>query len=206
MRSPEERQALALSFLAGLSGEEDDPRRILVGPGALIEERLEIDRMFRGWPQDAFNNLAEEMRLTLRWRFRDQDGVGRGLRSAIARHILCHGTALWQRPDGISFWSVPDPDYPMLPIAQVAICDGGGTPVLAGIYHGPSLRVFADFCGRGIGSDLVVEHVLANQGLLNWDLDSCAYSPEGEVAHLAGLRKLRALARVELAGPDLPQI
>ena len=203
MRSSSERHARALDFLEGLSAADDDPRRILVGPDVPPEEiadRLEIHPLFRGWPQDAFNNLAEEAGLALRWRLRDGEQAVSALLAALAQHILNRGQVLWQRPDGITFWSLPDRDYPDLSIAQAAITSGG-TPVLAGIYHGPSLRVFHGHTGRGIGSDLVVEHVLEHGRLLNWDLDSCAYSPAGEAAHLAALRKLEDLAGPELSAP-----
>lgn len=175
---------------------------MLTGPGltpADIEDRLEIDpdlttqltsicECFRDDFKETPKTLTEEdcARLTQKMTY----------------HALAHGEKLRVRDDGIAFYAVTAPDDQSWVIGQIAIAHTDGcAPAFAGIYYHTSLYVSETHRGKGIGSDLVVEHVLHNGGVLNWDLDSCGYSPGGAAAHIRAFAKIEAIA----AEPSTPQ-
>lgn len=201
--SRSERAAEILSAMM-TNGEED--WHILVGPDVGekdLDERLDIHPLMETSVASIVSALADDFRIALP-AGRVSGETGREVLGAVLRHVVDKGEILRERDDGITLYACPSPDTAGWVIAQIAVGNGvSGDPEIAGIYHHTSLLVLDDFRGRGIGSDLVVEHVLENGGVLNWDLDCCSYSPGGAAAHLAALRKLEELAREMSPEPSL---
>lgn len=74
----------------------------------------------------------------------------------------------------------------------VAISTLSEEPVVIGLYIGCQLGVADDWRGRGIAAHLVKHRFLRDRELPTWSLDTPAYSPGGQAAHVAGYRLLHA--------------
>ncbi len=191
------RTEAAKAFLTDLMRDGHDPETILTGPGLSDEERAEridIDPVMETRLESLCADLREEFGKPPLVREVNARECGNALR-LVLYHTLSKGTRLHEREDGISYWDAPMVGGYDGSFGQVAIAKTDeGLPEVAGIYYHTALFVMPEHRGKGIGSDLVVEHVLHNGGVLNWDLDSCAYSPGGAAAHVGAVKKLEAIA------------
>jgi len=61
---------------------------------------------------------------------------------------------------------------------------------LAGAYLGPDIAILPQHRGKGLGSELVLERVLREQGSPVWDLSRPCYTRAGRRAHLGAWRLL----------------
>lgn len=62
---------------------------------------------------------------------------------------------------------------------------------IVGGYFSCDLSVCKEHQGLRLGSELVIEYFLRNDGIPTWDLDTAAYSPAGYAAHCAAWSAIR---------------
>lgn len=195
--SPADRSAAAYAFLHALRADGDEESAILTGPGLSPDERdarLDIAPDMETQLTDLCGSIMDDLRIGSGRYVSDLKACAK-IKQRAADHALRAGEQLSVRADGITLHTLTSPDDATWVIGQIALdCANPSGPVFAGIYLGTSLYVDPHYRERGIGSDLVVEHVLHNGSILNWELDSCAYSPGGARAHIRALSKLDALA------------
>lgn len=75
--------------------------------------------------------------------------------------------------------------------AGILLTDAAGTAI--GGYLSYDLALDEAYRGRGLGTELVIERVLADGAVPTWQLDAPAYSPAGLAAHAAAWRRMRDL-------------
>ncbi|MCW3782552.1 hypothetical protein [Defluviimonas salinarum] len=164
---------------AEFSGLEEDA--FLAGPDRDAGD-LDIDAIFATPWRDVFQDLAWDVGLAAA-----PDKVVQ----AWLQGLLAGDGRLPDRPGiaGIAFCEAREAGTGD-PLGIVAVDITGPEPVLAGSYTGAQLGVSDAHRGRGIAARLVMERFLLFGTLPTWDLDTPAYSPGGEAAHLAGFRLL----------------
>ena len=178
--------------------------RMLAGPHCPeddFEDRINIDDLSEPRLDFMGADIMEEFGMTPPKARLDRKGLEDLSRMLIAR--AREGEPLSVRGDGIAFYAISPSDEPDWVVAQIAVGkDEDGAETLAGIYYHTSLLVDECFRGQGVGTGLVVEHMLANKGMLIWESSSCDYSPGGAATHLAGLRVLMEMAGIEAPEPE----
>lgn len=194
-----DRAAAARAVLTSLMADRYDPDLILTGQGldpAEIAQRVEID----DWNETSFDLLGYsiiqafgEKPLCLPLMPKQEARARRLILDA----VLSRGEVTLVRDDGITFYDLDNPDPPQKFRCQMAVAQGDGGPVMAGLYFKSSLFVETRHRGKGVGSDLVVEHIIANGGASIWAHELCLYSPGGAAAHRKAFGKLELLAEME---------
>ncbi|WP_375263687.1 GNAT family N-acetyltransferase [Palleronia sp.] len=76
--------------------------------------------------------------------------------------------------------------------------------LIAGAYIGHDLGVSERYRGQGIGRQLVIERLILDGSLPEWESDKPGYSRAGVGAHRAALREMQAALRPE--PPQAPEI
>ena len=187
-----DRAAVASDIITSLMADRYDPDLILTGPGLSpkeIAQKVEIDE----WNETSFDLIGysivkafgeEPLCLPL---MPQQEAHARRL---ILDAVLSLGKVTFVRDDGVTFYDLENPGQHQRFRCQMAVVKGVKGPVMAGLYFRSSLFVEKRYRGREIGSDLVVEHILANGGASIWAHELCLYSPGGAAAHRKAFGKL----------------
>ena len=190
MRDINERNDAAATALSDLFAIDDNNERILVGPDAgedEFEDAIDVDDAYAGVMDYMAHDILSALTGEKVSPPSDRAGVS-VLCDRIAAHVAENVSPSWDRGDGTFLYCTED-------AGQIAVDLSNERPAFAGIYFGSALYVGQDHRGKGIGSDLVIEQLLDRGSLAVWSLDTCAFSLNGEKAHLSALRKLREMAR-----------